>query len=644
MVDTTPRAYEFDSFRVDLPKRRVLDRQGAPLVLSSRAYEVLLYLIEHRFEVVSKDDLLRAGWPGLVVEENNLSQAISSLRRALADARQQARVIATIPGRGYRFVADVTVEFDASVSPPASSNGPSLESADDSHNVPQHQPSAAADDGRASTMPPTTAGRRHVLGVLGVATVAAGGWLWSRRTQAPATGRQSIAVLPFKPLLASDRNEALELGMADTLIARLSELPNVAVAPLSSVHGQWREADDPLAAGRALKVAAVLDGHIQLNGGRVRLTARLLDVQNGTALWSGRFDEPLSDVFTVQDAMAQQVVAALELELTPNSKRRFSRRPTSNVEAWQLYLNARLQWSTRTEAGLKRAIELHDRALALDPNFALAAAGLADCWAVLGVFNILQPDRAFPPARAAAQRAIGIDPELAEAQASLGHVMIQYDRDWQGGQRQYIKALKLRPTYGQAMFWLANSQIYLGHISDALIKAREAQALEPMSVPFAANVGVVQYFARDYVGARERMTRLLETAPYYALGRRILARVMMMQGDAHAALELLRGHENDRVPGSLADLGRALALDGQRDAARREALRIEGLGAEGFGVGSDLALIWSALGETGLALDALERGVADHSQWMTFINTEPGFDAIRDEPRLRAVSRQVGLG
>ncbi|NJN51909.1 MAG: tetratricopeptide repeat protein [Gammaproteobacteria bacterium] len=376
---------------------------------------------------------------------------------------------------------------------------------------------------------------------------------------------------------------------------------------------------------------------------RVRLTARLLDVANGTALWSGRFDELLSDVFAIQDAVAQQIVAALELELTASTRRRLDRRVTDNVDAWQLYLNGRLQWSTRTEAALVRAIEFYEGALALDPNFALAAAGLADAWSVLGVFNMVQPERAFPQARAAAQRAIGIDPQLAEAQAALGHVMVQYDWDWEGGDLQYVKALQLRASYGQAMFWLANNQLFQGRLTDALARAHDAQSLEPMSVPFAANVGLVQYFARDYGAARERLARIVETAPQYALARRLLARVLMVQGETRAALELLRGRDSERVPGSLADLGRALALDGQIDAARQEAARIEALGEQGFGIGCDLAMIWAALGETDLALDALERGVADHCQWITFIKTEPGLDAIRDEPRFRAVAKQVGL-
>ena len=262
----------------------------------------------------------------------------------------------------------------------------------------------------------------------------------------------------------------------------------------------------------------------------------------------------------------------------------------------------------------------------------------------MAVFNMLPPSAAFPRARAAAERAIGLDAQLAEAQSALGHVMVQADHDWKGGDRQYRAALALQPTYGQAVFWMANNQANQGRLRDALAQAQLAQSIEPMSVAFAANVGLIQYLARDYPAARERLATLVDTAPQYAMARRLLVRVLLMQGEAGKALALLQGHETDRTPGSFSDVGRALALDGQNEAARAEITRVEALGAQGFGVGYDLALMWSALGEYAPALDALERGVDDGSQLIGFLNSEPGLDPIRQEPRFRAVSQRLGLG
>ncbi len=645
MDAAAPRAYHFDGLRVDLARRQLIAGDAAPLQLSSRAYDALVYLIENRDRVIDKDELLKAVWPRVIVEENNLNQAISSLRRALADQRESPRYIATIPGRGYRFVADVNVEFDAAV--PAETQQPTLAAS------PPTAVSTPSPDNMGSdpfslpegTVAPATRTRRWVLAGLGVsAALGVGGILWSRRTTSPAHGPESIAVLPFQPLIESTANAALELGMADTLIARLSGLPGMVVAPFSSVRPYAGRGQDPLMAGRELNVSAVLESHIQVQDDRVRLTARLLDVDTGAALWSGRFDERLGDFFAVQDALAQQVVDALAVELSTGSRQRLSRHDTDNVEAWQLYLRGRFYWGMRNEDGFRRAIEFYDAALALDPKFALPAAGLADTWAVMGVFNMLPPANAFAQARAAALRAIALDGELAEAQAALGHVMVQADRDWKGGERQYRLALTLRPTYGQAVMWLANNYCFQGRIADALEHAQRAQSMEPLSVAFAANVGMIQYFARDFDSANERLAGLVEAVPQYAVARRFLVRVLLARGEVHKALATLEGHEADDTPGGFADYGRALALDGQHEAARREISRVEGLGAKGFGVGYDMSLICAALGERDQALAALERGLHDSSQIIGFLNSEPALDGIRDEPRFRAVSQRLGLG
>lgn len=636
-----PRAYRFAGYRVDLARCQVLGLDGNPLPLSNRAYEVLVYLIENRGQIVSKNDLMQAVWKRVVVEENNLNQAISLLRRMLGDQRTSSRYIGTVPGRGYRFVSEVTVEFDRDIgaapdvaaparSPTTLLETPRVESVETT--IPDEHTMAR----------PT---RRAILG--GIAAIAVGGatWtLWPRRAAVQTPEPRSIAVLPFQPLLNATGNDALQLGIADALIARLSGLPGVIVAPFSSVRSYAGPDQDPLAAGRALDVGAVLESHIQVQSDRVRLTARLLDVGSGSALWSGRFDERLSDFFAIQDSLAKQVVEALEVELSADTLNRLSHHETDNIEAWQLYLQGRFHWGMRTESGFRRAIELYESALSLDPNFALAAAGLADAWSVLGVFTVVPPTDAFPRARRFAERAIALDGQLAEAHAALGHILVQGERDWRGGEAEYRRALALKPTYGQAIFWLANNHCYQGRIADALVEGERAQAMEPMSVTFAANVGMLEFYARDYDSARTRLTNLVEAVPQSSVARRHLVHLLLTLGEGRNALDLLHGHEAEPAPGRLADVCRALALDGQIDAARREADRIETLGSKGFGVGYDLAMIALTFKDHARALDALERAVIDGSQGIGFLNSEPTFDPIRAEPRFRAVSRKVGLG
>ena len=297
--------------------------------VSGRAYDVLLHLIENRDRVVTKDELLKAVWPRTFVEENNLNQAVSTLRRALSDSREAPRLILTVAGRGYRFIGDA-------------------------------QPESAAAAAR---------------------TVESG---------APP---KSVAVLPFQPLGGSSGDQALELGMADSLINRLSALPGVAVAPLSSVRRFASGDMSPLKAGEELNVSSVVEGHIQVRDGRVHLNVRLLQVADGTAAWTGAFDERMDDFFTIQNALAGQLARALAVHLTDDARRQLSRRHTDDVEAWQLYVNGQYHWSQRNPEGLRRAIEYFEAAEASDPQFALPVAGLSIAWSVLGVFNVPPPRR-----------------------------------------------------------------------------------------------------------------------------------------------------------------------------------------------------------------------------------------------------------
>ena len=656
-----PRAYRFDQFCVDLVQNRVTGPHEAPLAVSSRAYDVLVYLIENRARVVSKDDLLKAVWPRVVVEENNLTQAISALRRALGDMRDASRFIITVPGRGYRFVGDVKVDTEEPAPPPAAISVPEIVTQNpvEPAVVPVHQTAidnvtaapertveVAPEASTAMPLPEQPAySRRWLLAGLGGLAVAAavGGVLWSRRSVQTTRLPRSIAVLPFKPLVEQAPDQAMELGIAETLINRLSSLPDVTVTPLSSVRRYAGSEQDPLAAGRDLDVAAVIEGHVQFQPDRVRLTARLLDVGTGAALWTGSFDEKPDDYFALQDSLARQLVDALSVELSEEAQQRLTQHYTENVEAWQLYLNGRFHWDRRNEEGIRKAIQYYEAAERVDPRFALPAVGLADAWAAFGVFGAVPPGEAFTRARLAAERAISLDEQLADAQASLGHVLVQQSRDWAGGERQYRYALKLNPNYAQAFFWLGNLHAYKGRLPEALVETQRAQSLEPMSLAFAANVGLIRYFMRDFDAALAQLEGLVEAAPQALLARNHLGRVYSAMGKAGKAVQVLEGHPGP-MAGSFSNLGRAYALNGQVDAARREIARVEELGKRGFGVGFDLAIVHAAMGEREFALAALERGEHDVSQMIGFLNSEPGLDLIRNEPRFRAVSQRLRLG
>ena len=638
------RGYQFAGFSFELAKRRLSGRDGTAIPLSGRAWDVLAYLVENRDRVVGKDELIKAVWPHSIVEDNNLNQAISTVRRALGDSRDTPRFIVTVAGRGYQFIGDVATMEEVAAEPRESAQQPS-------DPVQQGSFDAAVAGVELPTPDPLQASgqkmhvsRRAVLaGLAAAAAVSVGTGLWWSRSRQRSRLPKSIAVLPFKPLLPEARNPAMELGVTELLVNRLSRLPGVVVAPLSSVMRFAAVDVDPLEAGRTLRVEAVVDGHLYVLEDRVRLTARLLAVDDGTALWANDFTEPLGELLAVQDTLALQLVNALTMELSNETRTDVLAQETSDVEAWQLYANGRFQIERRDAQGLRRAIEFFESALRRDPRFALASAGLSDAHTLTAVFGIEPPAKAFAQARRAALRAMELDPGLPAAHMVLGHVVTQFDRDLAAGRSLYLQALKLQPEYARAMSQMALNLTQAADLAGATDYIRKAQALEPANFAFLALSGWVRYFARAYEESQTELSRIVEAAPQAALPRQFLAHALLLRRKGVEVQRLLDGR-NDPAPTSFSNLGRAYAQTGNVPAARAELSRLEGFGSQGYGVGFAMALIHLELGERGQALDWLERGMDDHSQLQGYLNVEPALDSIRGEPRFQAVSRRLALG
>lgn len=582
MEQQSIRGYRFSVFDLDIARRRLGRGDVATLPLSGRAFDVLAYLLEHRQRLVSKRELLDAVWPRMFVEENNLTQAVSALRRVLEDSKDAPRFILTVAGRGYQFVGDARPYGDS----------------------PSREESAAA---------------------------------------APSRLPASIGVLPFKPLLSGARDEAIEAGVAELLITRLSALPGTVVRPLSSVRRFAAADQDPLQAGHELGVAAVVEGHVQVRETEVRLTARLLDVASGAALWSGSYTERRGDFFAVQDALATQLVNSLADEIPTETRRRLVAHSTSDTDAWQLYANGRYQLQRRSPEGLVRARAYFEAAAKRDPGFALAITGLSEAWALAATFCVVPSAQASEEARKAARRALEIEPQLPEALVALGHVMTQHDHDFEGGRSLYLRALTLAPDAAWTYAFLALNAAQSVSTDKALAYISRAQAIEPAAMPFMAMSGFFLYFARQFDRASRLLASLVESAPDAIMPRQFLSRVLLAQGRAAEVIPLLEGR-NDSAPGSYSNLARAYALTGDVDAARAEIDRVGALGAEGFGVGFDQALVHLAFGEHAAALTALERAVEDRSQMIGYLNVEPALDPLRHEPRFRAVAQHIGLG
>jgi len=664
----SPVIYRFAGFELDLQRRRLTAADGSSCPISSRGYDALLYLVENRARVVGKDELMKAVWPRTVVEENNLNQAVSSARRALGDSRDTPRFILTVAGRGYQFVGQLDADppeqpgaearpvgLDGAAEAPA---GPGPEAAADAveptvrasvpdgHAAPAEEKSRNRADEPATPVSASGMGRRRILLALGAsaAVLAAGvyGWRHSRAT-GPALPR-SLAVLPFQPLTGDGGDPAIEIGISDLLINRLSTLPDLTVAPLSSVlrFSQDRP-EDLLAAGRSLDVEAVLDGSVQVRDRRIRLTARLTDTRDGRTLWAGDFTERLDDFFAVQDSLASQLADALTPHLPSDARRRSLRRESADVEAWQLYAQGSYLRANPSEASLRKAIEFFSAAVERDPGFTLALAGLSEAHSLTAAFDFEPPARAFEHARDAAARAIASDASLPDGHAAMGQVLTQNDRELAAGRELYRRALRIDPRHAVSHTFMALSLCQGGQHPAARDAISRAQQIEPASLRFASVAGIIAYMARDFDAMETGLRGVLQVAPDGPLARHFFARLLLLRGRPGEAMELLDPSVGP-APGWRSARGRALAQLGRRDEAAGELATLEDMAGRGFGTGFDRALIQLDLGDRDGALAALEQAVDDRSQMGGYVNVEPALDPLRDDPRFAKIAARMMRG
>jgi len=606
--------YDFGEFRLDAGQRLLTSRAGQVLPLVSRAFDTLLYLVERPGELVSKDALLKAVWPGTIVEENNLNQSIAAIRRALGERAGEHKYIVTIAGRGFKFVAPVTLATT----------------------LPGAAPAVAPVDAG-----PTLSAWKKYASIALIAGALITAVFVARRTIDSNPSPSTLAILPFKPVSPTDEDASLRFGMTDTLISRLRELDGVSVQPFSSVRRFGKPDQDAMSAARELGVASVLDGTIQRSGDRLRVTARLLNVADGRQLWSQQFDESFTDIFAVQDTISARVTDALAIRLTGQADRRLKRRFTEDAEAYQLYVSGLFQRSRAGETGFRQSIDSFEKAIARDPNYPLPYVGVADGYAMLAVFGALAPNEAFPRALAAANKALELDNELGEAHTSLAHIKAVYERDIPGAEREYQLALSLAPDYAIAHMWYGLSLAWSGRYEDGIAQLRKAQELEPLQLGTSANIGMLLYFSRRYDEAIDQLRKVLAVEPGLDHARSFLGRSYLRKGDPAAAIEEFHKRKSLSV-GSYADLGMALAQAGRRDEAVAELNRLIALRQERYVSAYDIAAVHASLGDADHAFEWLNRGVEERAQLRGLLAVDPSFDNLRGDPRMKPLLEKLG--
>jgi DNA-binding winged helix-turn-helix (wHTH) protein/TolB-like protein/tetratricopeptide (TPR) repeat protein len=634
--------YEFGDFQLDADKRLLLRRDGQPVPLKPKIFETLLFLVEHNGTVLAKDELMRAVWPDTVVEENNLSQNISALRRALGETPNQHSYIVTVPGRGFRFVAPVSTRADEEARGGAAADAPGPEAV-----------RAGVSETGAAVKDRSAGGLRGNLRLAALASallvilVVTGLYIYRARTgTAPAVSPvKAIAVLPFKPLVPEGREEALEVGMADTMIAKLSNIGGLSVRPLGAVRRYGGMEQDPLSAGRQLGVEAVLDGTIQRSGDRVGVTARLLSVGDGSQLWEGRYEAPFTDIFSVQDTISAKVAGSLRPRLTGAEERRLAKRSTVNIEAYQLYLRGRYHSLKHTQSEIQTGLSYFRRAIEIDPSYSLAYVGLADAYSMLALPGEMPPTEILPLAKAAAQKAVEIDDRLAEAHAVLGSVIFWHDWNWVAAENQLRRALELDPDCASAHEPYAYLLSYTGRPAEGLAVIKRARELDPLNPRINVIEGILLIIVGRTDEALDRLRQTLDLDPNFWFARQYAASAYIEKGMfAEAVAEARRARETSGVasrPTSF--LGYALAKAGRRAEARAELEGLLKLSQERYISPYNIAMIYNGLGEREETLTWLERGYRQREPRMVFLKAEPKWNNLRDDPRFQDLIRRVGL-
>jgi TolB-like protein/Tfp pilus assembly protein PilF len=562
-------------------------------------------------------------WPDTFVEEANLANNISLLRKVLDDDRQECKYIETVPKSGYRFVATVTE--------PAT---PRTEVAHDS--------STNASGVRRSWL-------AVALAATVLAVIAGYYFFYSRAASStpssPPAALKSLAVLPLKPLVETSRDEAFEMGVADTLITRLSKLRQIEVRSIGAVSRYTDIERDPVAIGRAQQVDAVLDGSIQKSDNKIRVSVRLVRVADGSTLWAGQFDENDTDIFTLQNAISNRVAEVLITTLSGEEKEALYRRDTENVEAYHLYLKGRYFWSKFTEEGLQKSIDYYNQALEKDPNYAMAYIGLASSYIVLGV-NYRSPKEMMPKAKAYVSKGLERDATLAEAHVAQGAIKFFFDWDWSGAGRELRQAMDIGANDAANAHDLYAYCLWAnGQFTEGIAELKRAQELDPLSLVISEDLGVAYYHARNFDQAIQQQHKTLELEPNYFFG-------YLRRGQAYAQKAMFKEAIDDLTkaqnlsgnwPAVIAELSCAYALAGQKSKAQAMLNELTKRAQREYIDPYMIALIHTTLGDHDAAFEWLGKAYEGRSPWMGWLKAEPKFDPLRSDPRFKTLLHQLNL-
>ena len=621
--------YAFGEFELDVGENQ-LRRDGEILPLTPKAYEVLLLLVENCGHLISKEEFFQRVWEGSFVEENNLADNISTLRRVLGDDRRKPIFIETVPRRGYRFVGEVKTLVDES---------------------------------QDFAEPKTVLHVRHptkrliVIGsLICLAVLTAGLLLYFLRPETATPGSvgsdsqlQSIAVLPFKPLIVNGEDDYLEFGLADSLITKLGNIKGISVRPTTAILQYHDRTLEPREIGREQRVDAVLAGQFQKLNDQIRLTVQLVRVSDGSVVWAQTFNDHLTNIFSVQDSISTEVARAVRVQLSAEERERMAKRETANIKAYEYYLRGRYNFSKWTVEGINQAIENYQLAIAADPGYAAPVAGLSKCYHVLGT-QFGSSQEMFPKARELARKAVEMDSTLGEAWSSLG-LAKSNEWDWSGAERDLLRSVEVNPNYAEGHEIYATVLMLRGRMDDAINELKEARAIDPLSPSILGGLGNFLYNARRYDEAIEQYLSVLELYPDrpevhtdLALAYARRSQPANALSEISKAINLLEGQGVDHKapPSASLDLAFVYALTGRAADARKIIAGIKPSESRSFPA-LGVARVYAALGEVDKAFEWLEKAYLEHTGSLAMIKVSPDYEALRSDRRYTDLLQRIGL-
>ncbi len=636
------RLVRFGVFEADLNSCE-LRKQGHKLRLQAQPCQVLKLLLEHPGEVITREEFRKRLWPEdtFVDFDHSLNTAMRRLREVLNDSPDNAIFIETLPRRGYRFIAPVTAVQPLELA----AEGIAGSGTDISLALPTVPTAAGASyAGTSDKVRGHTSWRSagFILCALlfGAALGLSAGWLMLRRTPPPELKSKplqvrSLAVLPLENIAATPGQEYLADGMTDELIASLAKVRSLRITSRTSSM-EYKGTHKPLSEiARELNVDAVVEGTVQRSGGNVRITAELVQTSSDRALWAETYENQVGDILALQQQVANAIVRQIQIELTPQEQQALTAPQSISPEAYEDYLKGKYYWNRRSEAALTKAISYFELATKDEPQYALAYAGLADCYGIIGaaIVGTVPARDVASKAEAAAIRAIELGPNLAEAQTSMATVRLNYDWDWAGAERGFRRAIELNPAYATAHQRYSLYLIAMDRKDESVAEMERAVSLEPLSVSMNFSLGWRLYMARRYDQSIQQLRTAIAMDPSLALAHMVLGQAYEQKGAfPQAAAEVTQAVQlTHRSAPMIAALAHLYAISGRQDHARELLKELLHPAQREYVSPFYVALVHAGLNEHAESLLWLNKAVDDRSNPCIFLRVDPDFDNLRKD-------------